>query len=219
MKLYTYYRSSAAYRVRIALNLKGIDYDSVPIDLLAGQQTAPHYRSLNPQGLVPAMEQSGQIVSQSLAIIEYLEEEYPEPALLPQDAFRRARARSLAYAIACDTHPLNNMSVLNFLRDDLKIDQAGRDAWYAQWVHRAFAALETAVVADPYCMGSRVTIADICLVPQMFNARRFAIDLAAYPRLVAIDAAMQEIEAVAAAHPSRQVDAPADESRLTPGAR
>ncbi len=209
MKLYTYYRSSAAYRVRIALNLKGVDYTSVPVDLLAGEQSAPDYRGVNPQGLVPALTDDGHVISQSLAIIEYLEEEYPEPALLPQDPWRRAHARSLAYAIACDTHPLNNLSVLNFLRDELKVDQQGRDAWYAQWVHRAFGALEASVVADPYCLGGRITIADVCLVPQLFNARRFAIDLAAYPRLVAIDAALAGIDAFAQAHPARQPDAPA----------
>lgn len=207
MKLFTYFRSSAAYRVRIALNVKGLDYTSVAVNLLSGEQAGTDYRSRNPLGLVPTLEVKGRPLGQSLAIIEYLDEICPEPALLPDDPWHRAQARSLAYAVACDTHPLNNMSALNFLRDELNIDQAGRDAWYAQWVHRAFAALEATVVAAPFCVGDRMTIADVCLVPQMFNARRFNIELTRYPRLVAIDAAMNEIAAVAAAHPAQQPDA------------
>ncbi len=210
MKLFTYFRSSAAYRVRIALNVKGLVYTSVPVNLLSGEQAGPDYRSRNPLGLVPTLEVDGRMLGQSLAIIEYLEQICPEPALLPGDPWRRAQARSFACAIACDTHPLNNMSALNFLRDNLNVDQAGRDAWYAQWVHRAFAALESTVIAEPFCLGDQMTIADVCLVPQIFNARRFNVELANYPRLVAIDAAMNEIPAVAAAHPVLQPDAPAD---------
>lgn len=207
MKLYTYFRSSAAYRVRIALGLKGVAYESISVDLMAGDQHEATYRSRNPMGLVPALEDDGRVLGQSLAIIEYLEERYPDPPLLPADPSSRAQARSIAYAVACDTHPLNNLSVLNYLRDDLGIEQAGRDAWYAHWIHRSFGAIEATVVARPFAIGSAPTIADVCLVPQIFNARRFEIDLSAYPRLVAIDAAMAELPAVAAAHPARQVDA------------
>ncbi|NJN51628.1 MAG: maleylacetoacetate isomerase, partial [Gammaproteobacteria bacterium] len=200
MKLYTYFRSSAAYRVRIALNLKGVTYDSVPVDLVAGQQSEAEHLVRNPLGLVPVLETSGQRLSQSLAIIEYLEEMHPHPPLLPADAPGRARVRGMALAVACDTHPLNNMSVLRFLTDELGVDQAGRDRWYRHWVERCFAALEASVDAAPYCVGGTVSLADVCLVPQVFNARRFSVPLTRYPKLVAIDVAMAAIDAVAAAH-------------------
>jgi len=207
LKLYGYFRSSAAYRVRIALGLKGVRYVPVSVDLVAGDQRDADYTSRNPLGLVPALEDDGRVLGQSLAIIEYLEERYPEPPLLPADAWARAQARSIAYAIACDTHPLNNLSVLNFLRDELGVDQAGRDAWYARWIDRSFKAIEAVLVAGPFAVGSQPTIADTCLVPQVFNARRFDIDLTPYPKITAVDAAMVALPAVAAAHPSRQTDA------------
>jgi maleylacetoacetate isomerase/maleylpyruvate isomerase len=179
----------------------------VPINLLAHEQSAAAYLDLNPLGLVPALEQNAGRLTQSLAIIEYLDEVYPVPPLLPQDPWQRARARSLAETIACDIHPLNNLRVLGFLRDDLHVDQAGRDAWYAHWIRRGFTALERCVVAEPFALGTALTIADVCIVPQMFNARRFNVDLGDYPKLVAIDAAMADIGAVTAAHPQRQPDA------------
>jgi maleylacetoacetate isomerase len=207
VRLYGYFRSSAAYRVRIALNLKGLPYDAVAVDLLANAQRDPGYLVRNPQGLVPALETDDGVLGQSLAIIEYLDEVHPEPALLPPDPWQRARARSLAYAIACDTHPLNNLRVLNYLTREAGLSEAGRRAWMVHWMQTTFAALEDQVDAAPFCLGERVTLADLCLVPQLFNARRFEVDLAPYPRLIAVEAAMNAIPAVQAAHPSRQADA------------
>jgi maleylacetoacetate isomerase len=207
VRLYGYFRSSAAYRVRIALNLKGLRYDAVAVDLLANAQRDPDYLARNPQGLVPALETDDGVLGQSLAIIEYLEEVHPEPALLPAEPWQRARARSLAYLIACDTHPLNNLRVLNYLTQEAGLSEAGRRAWMAHWMQATFAALEGQVDAAPYCLGERVSLADLCLVPQLFNARRFEVDLSPYPRLIAIEAAMNAIPAVLTAHPSRQADA------------
>jgi maleylacetoacetate isomerase len=206
VKLYGYFRSSAAYRVRIALSLKGLAYESVGIDLLAGAQSDPAYRHRNPQGLLPALEDEHGVLGQSLAIIEYLDELEPTPPLLPRDPWLRARARSLALVIACDTHPLNNLRVQHYLRDVLGVDDAGRAAWMAHWMAVAFTALEEQV-AGPYCVGTAVSLPDLCLVPQLYNARRFAVDLTPYPRLVAIDAALAELPAFRAAHPDRQSDA------------
>ena len=207
MRLYGYFRSSAAYRVRIALNLKGLRYDAVAVDLLANAQRDADYLTRNPQGLVPALETDDGVLGQSLAIIEYLDEVHPEPALLPPEPWQRARARSLAYLIACDTHPLNNLRVLNYLTRETGLSEAGRRAWMAHWMQTTFTALEDQVDATPFCLGERVTLADLCLVPQLFNARRFEVDLSPYPRLIGIEAAMNAIPAVQAAHPSRQADA------------
>lgn len=205
MKLYTYFRSTAAYRVRIALNLKGLDYEPATVDLLADEQKSPAYRAINPLGLVPALETREGVLTQSLAILEYLEERYPEPPLLPADPVARAHVRSMAYAIACETHPLNNLAVLRFLQD-LDVDQAGRDRWYAHWIERCFAALEVQVQA-PFMGGDAVTVADVCLVPQVFNARRFEVDISAYPNLLEIDRRLAGIPAFRDAHPALQPDA------------
>jgi len=212
MKLYDYFRSSAAYRVRIALKLKNLPYESVPVHLLrgGGEQHAPSFRAINPQELVPVLEDAGRVLTQSLAIIEYLEETHPHPPLLPDDAAGRARVRALALQIACDIHPLNNSRVLSYLKRDLGIDEAGVARWYRHWVELGLAALEQSIAAGGvgrFCHGDQPTVADVCLVPQLFNARRFECDLSGMPRLIAVDAACQALPAFAAAHPSRQPDA------------
>lgn len=210
-KLYTYFRSSASYRVRIALALKGLDYESVFVHLPSGQQQAADYLERNPQGLTPSFEtDDGETLTQSLAIIEYLDETHPEPPLLPGDALGRARVRAMAQVVACEMHPLNNLRVLRYLKDRLGRDQAAIDAWYGHWVAEGFAALETMAAkfgtAGGTCYGDEVSLADLCLVPQMWNARRFECDLAPYPRLVEIDARLQALPAFAAAAPEAQPD-------------
>jgi len=212
MKLYTYWRSSAAYRVRIALNLKGLAYAQVAVDLRAGAQRAEDYLALNPQGAVPLLElDDGTRLTQSLAICEYLEERYPAPALLPHDAPGRARVRALALAVACDIHPLNNLRVLNDLQELFGIDAGGRERWYRHHVERGLSALEAMLVAQPqragFCHGDAPTLADLCLVPQLYNARRFDCDLSACPTLVAIDARCRALAPFARAAPERQPDA------------
>lgn len=207
--LHGYWRSSAAYRVRIALNLKALDYRQVSHDLRTGAQTAPDYRSLAPQGLVPVLEMDGRALTQSLAILEWLEEAHPEPPLLPQGAIARAQVRSMAAIVACDIHPLNNLRVLKALKHDLGAAQGSIDSWVGRWIGEGFAALEEAVArhGDGFCFGDRPTIADCCLIPQIYNARRFDIDLTAFPRLVAVDARCATIDAFARAVPDRQPDA------------
>ncbi|NIJ15937.1 maleylacetoacetate isomerase [Sphingobium vermicomposti] len=207
--LHGYWRSSAAYRVRIALNLKGIDHRQVSHDLRTGAQTAPDYRRLAPQGLVPALEIEGETLTQSLAILEWLEEAHPEPPLLPEGAIARAQVRSMAAAVACDIHPLNNLRVLKALKHDLGAPQSSIDSWVGRWIGEGFAALEETVArhGDGFCFGDRPTIADCCLIPQIYNARRFDIDLGAFPRLVAVDARCATIDAFARAAPDRQPDA------------
>ncbi len=212
MKLHGYFRSSAAYRVRIALNLKKLPYDAVAVHLVrgGGEQHAPSFQALNPQELVPVLEDEGRVLTQSLAIIEYLDEIHPHPALLPPDAAGRARVRALALLVACDIHPLNNSRVLNYLKRDLGVDEAGVAGWYRHWVGLGLAALEQSVArggAGRFCHGDQPTLADICLVPQLFNARRFECDLAGFPRLLAIETACQALPAFIDAHPSRQPDA------------
>jgi maleylacetoacetate isomerase len=211
LKLYSYFRSSAAYRCRIALNLKGLTHEIAPLHLLAdgGQHKAPAYRALNPQALVPTLEHDGRVVTQSLAIIEYLDEVQPVPPLLPGNAERRARIRAFALAIACDVHPLNNLRVLNYLKGPLQQDQAAVDAWYRHWVEDGLAACEALLPAGEsrFCFGEQPTLADLCLVPQMYNARRLSCDLSTTPRLLAIDAACRELAAFASAAPEAQPDA------------
>jgi maleylacetoacetate isomerase/maleylpyruvate isomerase len=218
LTLYTYWRSSAAYRVRIALNVKGLPYESVPKHLLrdGGEQKKPDYLALNPQGLVPALADDGFVIPQSLAICEYLEEIHPEPRLLPGSARDRATVRGMALAIACDTHPLNNVPIVAYLRRELGADDVAVQRWMTHWIDRGFAALERWVgsvaggmAADRqrYCHGAQVTLADVCLVPQMFNARRFNVDIAPYPRLVAICRHLEALPAFAAARPEVQPDA------------
>jgi maleylacetoacetate isomerase len=201
--LYDYFRSSASYRVRIALNLKGLAYDSVPVSLLDNAQRAPEYLSKNPQGLVPALLDGEQLLTQSLAICEYLEETYPQPALLPNDAIGRARVRALALSIACDIHPLNNLRVLRRLEAQFAADQAGKDAWYQHWIQSGFEAFEQQIQSThgQYCFGDTVTLADLALVPQVYNARRFNCDLSAYPTMLAIEQRCLALDAFARATP------------------
>ena len=215
MKLHTYFRSSAAYRVRIALHLKGLDYEAVPVHLVrgGGEHRQPAYLGLNPAGLVPALEDAGQVLTQSLAIVEYLEETHPQPALLPAAALDRARVRAIAQVIACDIHPVNNLRVLNYLRDTLYADDAARSNWALHWMALGLRALEQHLAREPAtglcCHGDTPTLADCCLVPQLFNARRFGLDLAPYPTLVRIDRHCAALPAFATAHPAQQPDAPA----------
>ncbi|MEA3036591.1 MAG: hypothetical protein QOH04_2363 [Sphingomonadales bacterium] len=201
--LFDYFRSSACYRVRIALNLKGIAYRAVPVNLIEGAQTADEYRALNPQGLVPMLEIDGQRLTQSLAIIDYLDATRPKPPLVPADPAARAHVLALALTIACDIHPLNNLRVLKYLSRALEAPQEARDEWYRHWVAEGLAALEAlaAPLAGRFLFGEAPTLADICLVPQLFNARRFEVPLDAWPTLVRADAEANRLEAFAAAHP------------------
>ena len=210
MTLYSYFRSSAAYRVRIAFNLKGLSFDTVAIHLQrdGGLNRKPAYRAINPQMRVPALRlDSGELITQSLAIIEYLDEVYPQPPLLPRGSLERAQVRALAQLVACDMHPLNNVGPLRYLKNELGQDQGKIDAWYHHWVREGFDALEAMVRPGPYCFGADVTLADLCLVPQVANARRLKVPLDAYPRIVAIDAACAKLSAFEAARPENQPDA------------
>jgi maleylacetoacetate isomerase len=211
LKLYSYYRSSAAYRCRIALNLKQLGHETAYVHLLTdkGQHNTPAYWAVNPQGLVPTLDHDGRVITQSLAIIEYLDEVHPDPPLLPRDALARARVRAFALAIACDIHPIANLRVLNYLKGPMQQDQAAVDTWYRHWVGIGLAACEALLPADPSCFafGDQPSLADICLIPQMYNAHRFNCDLSAMPRLVAIDAASRALPAFAQAAPEVQPDA------------
>jgi maleylpyruvate isomerase len=213
MKLYTFFRSSASYRVRIALNLKGLDYEQAPIHLRrgGGEQLKPAYKAINPQALVPALEDERQTFSQSLAIIEYLEERYPKPPLLPSDAAERAVVRSMALLIACEVHPIQNLRVLNHLKSDHKQSEDDTIRWARHWINLGLSALEQMIISvtEPgdFCFGKTPTMADICLVPQLGNARRFAVDLSAYPKLLAIESACISLPAFADAAPEHQPDA------------
>lgn len=211
MILHDYFRSSAAYRLRIALNLKGLAPERRFVHLLRGEQRAPAFLALNPQGLVPVLEVGGRRLTQSVAIIEYLDEKHPNPPLLPVGPEDRAWVRAIALAIACDIHPLNNTRVLGYLKNTLGLDQAARDDWYRHWIRLGFEAIEPQLAArageGPYCFGREPTLADICLVPQVANAGRVNLDLGPWPRIRGIDAACREHPAFAAAHPSRQPDA------------
>ena len=211
MKLYTFFRSSAAFRVRIALNLKGLQYESLPKAFARNEHRAPDYLALNPQGLIPALAIDGVVLSQSLAIIEYLNDRHPAPPLLPEDPIDRARVRSMAMAIACEIHPLNNLRVLNYLRDQLRQDDAGIGTWYRHWVTEGFRGLEVQArefsANGRYCFGDAVSLADVLLVPQMLNARRFKTDLTPFPTLVGISTHLEALPAFAAARPEVQPDA------------
>ena len=210
MKLYTYFRSSAAFRTRIAFNLKGVKCETVEVDLRtdASDQHKPEYRTVNPQGLVPALVIGDTTVTQSLAIIEYLDEVYPEPPLLPRAPVDRARVRAMALAVACDMHPLNNLRVLNYLRSQLGHDEDTVNAWYRHWIAVGFGGLEQearrASHDGQYMFGSSVTMADIYIVPQMYNARRFKCDLEPYPTLRSICAHLESLPAFAKAVPEAQ---------------
>ncbi|MEZ5839429.1 MAG: maleylacetoacetate isomerase [Hyphomicrobiales bacterium] len=210
MRLFTYFRSTAAFRVRIALNFKGIAHELVPVHLLrgGGEHRAPDYLRLNPQGRVPALAlDDNTVLMQSLAILEYLEETHPEPALLPAEPLARARVRAVADIIACDIHPLNNTSVLGYLKSEIGADQAAVDRWYAHWVSSNFTAIEKVIEGPRFCFGDRPSLADVCLVAQVFNAHRFNVPLDAFPKIVAVNDHCSAIAAFAAAHPSRQPDA------------
>ena len=210
MQLYTYFRSSAAYRSRIALNLKGLTYEAISIHLQkeGGLNRKPEYRAINPLMRVPVLRlDSGGLLTQSIAIIEYLDETHPQPPLLPRDALKRAQVRAMAQLIACDIHPLNNTSTLRYLKNELGQDQAKIDTWYHHWILEGFTALETMVAATPYAAGADVTLADICVVPQVANARRLKVPLDRFPKIVAIDAACGKLEAFIKARPENQPDA------------
>jgi maleylacetoacetate isomerase len=204
--LYEAPRSSAAYRVRIALNLKGLDYESRPVNLLEGEQKSDEYRELNPQGLVPMFEIDGNRLTQSLAIIVYLDQQFPDPPLVPRDPADGAHVRAMALSIACDIHPLNNLRVLKYLSGPLGLSQEQRDAWYAHWIDEGLTALETMAKpgAGRFLFGDEPTIADVCLVPQLFNARRFDVPIGDYPTLLRAEENATRLDAFAAAHPDRQ---------------
>ena len=210
MILFDYFRSSAAYRVRIALNLKGLDAERRFVHLRKGEQRAPDYLGKNPQGFVPTLVVGPLHLTQSLAIIEYLDEKFPLPPLLPPGAEDRAFVRAIALAIACDIHPINNLRVLQYLYKQLAVEEPARDEWYRHWIREGFAAIESQLAAratGPYCFGDTPTMADVCLVPQVANANRLDVDLAPYPRIRATDAACRALPAFADAQPSRQPDA------------
>ena len=213
MKLYSYWRSSAAYRVRIALNLKGLDYEVIPVHLLkdGGEQLQSEYRSINPQGLIPALIDGDVSLGQSLAIMDYLETRYPEPALYPEAPGERAFVQQCALVVACDIHPLNNLRVLKYIKHTLKLDDEAKNEWIHHWINNGFTALETLLNGGnrqgPYCHGEQVTIADACLIPQIYNARRFEVAMDNFPTLVRIEQACMELKAFRRAAPENQVDA------------
>ncbi len=211
MKLYSYWRSSAAYRVRIALNLKNIDHEVIAVHLARGEHRTAAYLQENPQGLVPALEHRGELLVQSLAIIEYLDSVAPEPRLLPLEPLARAQVAAMAQVVACEIHPLNNLRVTNYLRQELGQDDAAVQAWYGHWIEEGFRALETWALqhstAGRFLYHDAISLADVCLTPQVYNARRFNISLDDYPTLVAIDAHLQTLPAVIAASPEQQADA------------
>ena len=209
MKLHTYFRSSAAYRVRIALNLKGLPYEAVPVHLVKSEHQTVEYRAMNPSALVPSFEVEGATITQSMAIIEYLEGTHPMVALLPEDALGRARVRELAMMIGCDIHPVNNLRVLRYLVRTLGIDDDAKNAWYRHWIAEGFGALEAqlARASGRFCVGDTPTIADCFLVPQVYNAQRFDIDLAPYPNISRINDTCAALPAFIEAHPSNQPDA------------
>ncbi|HTR57071.1 MAG TPA: maleylacetoacetate isomerase [Casimicrobiaceae bacterium] len=211
MKLYGYFRSSAAYRVRIALGLKGLPYEHAAVHLRKGEQRAAAYRAINAQALVPTLEDDRGSFTQSLAIIEYLDERHPQPPLLPDMPEARARVRAIALAIACDIHPLDNLRVLQYLVRTLGVDEDAKNAWYRHWVDVGLSALESQLAREAttgkFCHGDSPTLADVCLVPQLANARRSSIPLDAYPTLLRIEAACNALPAFAAAAPEKQPDA------------
>ena len=210
MKLYTYYRSSAAFRARIALNLKGLAYEMESVHLVkdGGHNRRPEFRAINPQMRVPTLvTDAGETLIQSLAIIEYLDETHPQPPFLPRDPLDRARVRALADLIACDIHPLNNTSPLRYLKNTMGQQQSVIDAWYHHWVLEGFAALEALIPPGPYTYGNAITLADICLVPQVYNARRLKVPLDKFPKIIAVDAACMKLPAFDRARPENQPDA------------
>lgn len=209
MILHGYWRSGTSYRTRIALNLKRLTYDQIGVDLRTGAQKSDTFLALNPQGLVPALETDGAVLTQSPAILEWLEEAHPEPPLLPADPVARAHVRAMAAVVACDIHPLNNLRVLKALRETFGADQDVVDAWAGRWITAGFEALEALIArhGDGWCFGETPGLADCCLVPQIYSARRFNTPLDAFPRILSIEAAAAAHPAFQAAHPDRQPDA------------
>jgi maleylpyruvate isomerase len=211
MKLYNFFRSGTSHRLRIALNLKGLAYEYVPVDLRSEQHLGAEYKALNPQGLVPALVDDGRVLIQSPAIIEWLEERYPSPALLPADPEARARVRALAAIVGCDVHPVNNRRILEALRHDFGADDAAVNRWCATWIRAGFDAIEALLAADPergeFCFGHTPTLADVYLIPQVESARRFKVDLARWPRVMGIDAVCARLEPFRQAAPALQPDA------------
>ena len=214
MKLYGYYRSSASYRLRIILNFKALDWEYQAVNLLEGEQKSREYRAMNPLGLVPVLDTGEAVLAQSPAIAEYLEEQHPEPALLPPDPIGRARVREMVNSIGCEVHPLQNLGVLMYVKETYSLDDAAVQAWGRKWIDRGFSAFETMArersSEGQFSYGDSLTLADVWLIPQLFNAHRFEMDLAPYPTLVAIDKHCRTLDAVAASHPSKQPDAPSD---------
>jgi len=211
MKLYTYFRSSAAYRVRIALNLKGIKHTLEPVNLLQGEQKSEAYLGLNPQGLLPALAlDDGTLIAQSVAIMEYLEECFPKSPLLPTDSLARARVRSLVNNIACDIHPLNNISILGYLKSEFEADKDQVQAWYHHWIERGFEATESALAnhGGLFCEGDMPSLADCCLIPQVFNAQRFKVSMDRYPNIMRVTGHCNTLDAFIKAQPAHQPDAP-----------
>ncbi len=212
MRLYGYWRSSAAYRCRIALGLKGLSYEFTSVHLRkdGGQQKLPDFLALNPQGLVPALENGPQVLTQSLAIIEWLEEMYPAPSLLPADPGERAQVRAFSQAIACDIHPLQNLRVLEYLKNELGCQQADADSWCRKWIYEGLQACEALLArassSHLFCFGESASLADICLAPQIYSARRFGVDLASMERILKLEQTYQNQPAFAAAHPDLQPD-------------
>ncbi len=210
MQLYSYFRSSAAFRARIALNLKGLSYETVSVHLQkeGGLNRKPEFRAINPHMRLPALRlDSGDVLVQSLAIIDYLDETHPQPPLLPKDPIARAKVRAIAQVIACDIHPLNNVGPLRYIKNVFGQDQSKIDAWYHHWVHDGFDAVEAMIGPGPYAFGNEVTLADVCLVPQVYNARRLKTPLDRYPKIVAVDAACAKLAAFDKARPENQPDA------------
>ncbi|PNG56112.1 Maleylpyruvate isomerase [Variovorax sp. WDL1] len=210
MKLYNYFRSSASFRVRIALNLKGLDYDYLAVHIARGEHKTGPFSAISPDMLVPLLEDDGERFTQSMAIIEYLDEIHPEPALLPHDPVGRAHVRALAQSIACEIHPLNNLRVLKYLVRDLKIGDDAKNAWYRHWVREGMVAFERQLAQHPaslYCWGDTPTLADCCLVPQVFNGQRFDCDFSGLPRTMAAFEACMQLDAFQRAQPSRCPDA------------
>lgn len=210
MKLFGYFRSSASYRVRIALNLKGLACEQVAINLKAGEQLSKEYQALNPQRLVPALSHDGNLITQSLAIMAYLDESFPDRQLVVGTASNRAKIRAIAATVACDTQPLQNLRVLKYLTGELQVSNEQRLQWTQHWISDGLNAVEHMVEGEGFCVGSIPTLADVCLIPQIYNARRFNIDMNQYPKLSAIEARCEQLEAFADAHPSVQPDFVAD---------
>ena len=211
MKVHGFFRSGSSHRLRIALNLKGLTYEYIAVNLRSEEHLSPRYKAHNPQGFVPTLEADGQVLIQSPAIIEWLEERYPTPALLPADSLGRARVRALAAIVGCDIHPVNNRRILEYLRGPLRCDQVGIDGWCANWITAGFDAIEALLAADRvrggYCVGHAPTLADVYLVPQVESARRFRVDVSHWPRISAVDAACSRLDAFRLAVPALQPDA------------